>query len=128
MGEDGEYCWNSISCEQLRQVLESPWNRIWYKAKAWVTTRTAWFTALTSSLDADDAFTVISKKNSKTPTAGNGRAANDDPGESHYALLDQSAMNFQQLHEEITMKERERREQSWKLLRSNQQNVANRKR
>ena len=126
MGEDGEYCWNSISCEQLRQILESPRNGIWYEAKAWVTTRTARFTALTSSLDADDAFTVIPKKNSKTAKKGSGESATGDSLDSAFATLAQMNEDFAVQRSKITQTYKAWMNQAHD--RSSNQNVSNRKR
>ena len=116
----------SACIEQLRQILESPRNGIWYEAKAWVTTRTARFTALTSSLDADDAFTVIPKKNSKTAKKGSGESATGDSLDSAFATLAQINEDFAVQRSKIT--------QAYKALmsqahdRSSNQNVSNRKR
>ena len=126
MGEDGEYCWNSISCEQLRQILESPRNGIWYEAKAWVTTRTARFTALTSSLDADDAFTVIPKKNSKTAKKGSGESATGDSLDSAFATLAQINEDFAVQRSKITQTYKAWMNQAHD--RSSNQHVSNRKR
>ena len=126
MGEDGEYCWNSISCEQLRQILESPRHGIWYKAKAWVTTRTAWFTELTSSLDADDAFTVIPKKNSETAKKGSGESATGDSLDSAFATLAQMNEDFAVQRSKITQKYKALMSQAHD--RSSNQHAPNRKR
>ena len=120
MNEDGVPSWTSISCEKLGHILGGPQNENWFQAKAWVITKMAWFTTLTSSLEEDDGFTVIPKKNRKPPTAGIGRAATDVPCEAHYTLLDQRAMDFRKVHDEIVRREKERRDQSWKLLRDKQ--------
>ena len=91
-----------------------------------MTTRTARFTALTSSLDADDAFTVIPKKNSKTAKKGSGESATGDSLDSAFATLAQMNEDFAVQRSKIT--------QTYKALmnqahdRSSNQNVSNRKR
>ena len=126
MGDEGVHCWNSISCEQLRHILESPRNETWYKAKAWVIKKSAWFTALTSSLDADDDFTVIPNKNSKTAKKGSGENATGDSLDSAFATLAQMNEDFAVQRSKIT--------QTYKALmnqahdRSSNQHASNRKR
>ena len=120
MHEDGVPSWTSISCEKLGHILGGPQNENWFQAKAWVITKMAWFAALTSSLEEADGFTVIPTRRTKTPTAGTRKVATDIPREDRYNLLDQRALDFRQCHDEIVRSEKERREQSWKLLRDKQ--------
>ena len=47
MDDDGVSCWTSISCEQLRHILEGLRNKTWFQAKAWVITKMDWFTGPT---------------------------------------------------------------------------------
>jgi hypothetical protein len=83
-------------------------------------------TALTSSLDADDAFTVIPKKNSKTAKKGSGESATGDSLDSAFATLAQMNEDFAVQRSKITQKYKALMSQAHD--RSSNQHAPNRKR